>query len=76
MDCSICVAKTKTLISCAVNAQLTYAFVFAHFLMTQLIYLKYLFTASWLPFLNILTDKTQMTILRKLPPITAISDDI
>ena len=30
MDCTICVTKTKTLISCAVTAQLICAFVFAY----------------------------------------------
>ena len=30
MDCTICVAKTKALISCAVIAQLICAFVFAY----------------------------------------------
>ena len=30
MECTICVAKTKALISCAVTAQLVCAFVFAH----------------------------------------------
>ena len=29
-DCTICVAKTKTLISCAVTAQLICVFVFAY----------------------------------------------
>ena len=29
-DCTVCVAKTKTLISCAVNAQLICVFVFAY----------------------------------------------
>ena len=42
MDCTICVTKTKTLISCAVTAQLICAFVFAYakadFLTTQLIF--------------------------------------
>ena len=30
MDCTVCVAKTKVLISCAVTAQLICAFVFAY----------------------------------------------
>ena len=46
-DCTIYVAKTKALISCAVTAQLVCAFVFAYaksgFLMTWLIYKSWFF---------------------------------
>ena len=45
MNCNICVAKTKALISCAVTAQLICVFVFAYakagFLTTKLILFQF-----------------------------------